>query len=405
LNSGDPPYPLRSVPHDERPVISRIQSASRPAFFEDEDLHVFKDELRGFFDVHAPEAAIAQWRLEGIISRDLWRACASAGFLGISIPQDYGGAGLDFRFEAALIEEIFSRGLDSFGAPLHNAIVAPYITCFGTEDQKARWLPGMVTGERITAIAMTEPGAGSDLRGIRMTARRDGDDYVVNGQKTFISNGQTANLIAVVVKTVQDNSPSIMFVETDGCAGFTRGRNLEKMGLEAADTSELFFDDVRVPCANLLGGLEGLGLRQLMAQLPQERLMMAIQGVVAMERALTDTIAFVKGRTASGQPSQTLQHTQFKLAECKTEATIARIFVDYCIERHLRGELDATTASMAKYWVTDNQCRIIDECLQLHGDAGDLLEYPICRMYRDCRVQRIYGGTNEIMKVLIARTL
>jgi acyl-CoA dehydrogenase len=380
----------------------------RPAIFHDDSLRLFAATLRRFFDVHAPDVAIAQWRSDGVISRELWQECAKSGFLGLSVPETYGGAGLDFRFEVVLIEELFSRGLDAFGAPLHNAIVAPYIVSFGTEEQKARWLPKMVSGELITAIAMTEPDAGSDLRGIRTTARRDGSDYVINGQKTFISNGQTANLIAVVTKTINStkpDAPSIIFVETDECDGFVRGRNLEKVGLEAADTSELFFDNVRVPASNLLGEIEGTGLHQLMSKLPQERLMMAIQGVVSMERALSETVAFVRNRRAFGKSILEFQNTQFKLAECKTEAKIARVFVDHCIERHLNGELDAATASMAKYWVTDTQCRIIDECLQLHGGAGYMLEYPIGRMYRDCRVQRIYGGTNEIMKLLIARTL
>ena len=388
--------------------MTAISLAGRPAVFDDEVLRLFEATVRRFFDIHAPPEALARWRSDGVISRDLWREAANAGLLGLSIPESYGGAGLDFRFEAALIEEMFSRGLDAFGAPLHNAIVAPYIVSFGSGQQKEKWLPRMVTGELIAAIAMTEPGAGSDLRGIRTTARRDGDDYVINGQKTYISNGQTANLIAVVAKTGEGTGSgaiSMLFVETDGCAGFARGRNLEKIGLEAADTSELFFEDVRIPSANLLGEVDGRGLHQLMDKLPQERLMIAVQGIASIERAMAETIAFTRNRKAFGKSLLDFQNTQFKLAECKTEATIARVFVDHCIERHLKGELDAATASMAKYWVTDTQCRIIDECVQLHGGAGYMLEYPIAQMYRDARVQRIYGGANEIMKVLIARTL
>jgi acyl-CoA dehydrogenase len=245
------------------------------------------------------------------------------------------------------------------------------------------------------------------LRGIRTTARRDGDHYVLNGQKTYISNGQTANLIAVVAQTADDPSvsgPSILFVETEHAKGFSRGRNLNKLGMELADTSELFFEDVRVPAGNLLGA-EGGGLRQLMAKLPQERLIIAVQGVAAIERAIALTLDFVSQRRAFGQAILQFQNTQFKLAECKTEATIARVFVDHCMALHLEGRLDATTAAMAKYWVTDLQCKVIDECLQLHGGAGYMLEYPIARMYRDARAQRIYGGTNEIMKLLIARSL
>lgn len=378
---------------------------SRPAVFNDETLRLFEDSVSRFFDVHAPESAIAQWKRDGVVSRDLWREAASAGLLGLSIDERYGGAGLDFRFEAALIEEMSRRGLDAFGATLHNTIVAPYIVTSATDEQKARWLPGMVDGSLIGAIAMSEPGAGSDLRGIATVARRDGADYLISGQKTFISSGQTANLIGVVAKVGEEKKTSIFFVETDKAQGFVRGRKLEKIGLEAADTSELFFDNVRVPAANLLGGVEGVGLHQLMANLAQERLMIALQGVVACERALRVTTAFVKDRRAFGKTLIEFQNTQFKLAECKTEATIARVFVDRCIEQHLVGELDATTAAMAKYWVTDLQCKIIDECLQLHGGAGYMMEYPIAQMYRDARVQRIYGGANEIMKLLIARSL
>ncbi len=378
---------------------------ARPAVFDDETLRMFEDTVRRFFDTHAPESAIAQWKQDGVVSRDLWREAAKTGLLGLSISEAYGGPGLDFRFEAALIEELGRRGLDAFGATLHNTIVAPYIITSATDEQKARWLPGMVDGSLIGAIAMSEPGAGSDLRGITTSARRDGDDYVLTGQKTYISSGQTANLIGVVAKVGEEKTTSILFVETDNAKGFSRGRNLEKIGLEAADTSELFFDHVRVPSRNLLGGVEGKGLHQLMANLPQERLMIALQGVVACERALRETIAFVKDRRAFGKTILEFQNTQFKLAECKTEATIARVFVDRCIEQHLVGGLDATTAAMAKYWVTDLQCKIIDECLQLHGGAGYMMEYPIAQMYRDARVQRIYGGTNEIMKMLIARSL
>lgn len=378
---------------------------ARPAVFDDETLRMFEDTVRRFFDAHAPEAAIAQWKRDGVVSLDLWREAAKTGLLGLSISEAYSGPGLDFRFEAALIEELGRRGLDAFGATLHNTIVAPYIITSATDEQKARWLPGMVDGSFIGAIAMSEPGAGSDLRGITTSARRDGDDYVLTGQKTYISSGQTANLIGVVAKVGEEKTTSIFFVETDRAEGFSRGRNLEKIGLEAADTSELFFDNVRVPSDNLLGGVEGKGLHQLMANLPQERLMIALQGVVACERALSETIAFVKDRRAFGKSILEFQNTQFKLAECKTEATIARIFVDRCIEQHLVGGLDATTAAMAKYWVTDLQCKIIDECLQLHGGAGYMMEYPIAQMYRDARVQRIYGGTNEIMKMLIARSL
>jgi len=377
----------------------------RPAALREESLVMFADMAKKFFDEHAPEAAIAQWKEDGVIPRSLWERAGEAGLLGISIGEAYGGPGADFRYEAALIEEMYGRGLDAFGAHLHNAIVAPYIEAYGSEEQKQRWLPKMVTGELIGAIAMTEPGAGSDLRGIRTNARRAGDHYVVNGQKTFITNGQTANLIALFTKIGDGEQTSILIVETDGAEGFSRGRNLEKLGLEAADTSELFFDNVKVPAENMLGDGEGQGLRQLMQKLPQERLMIAIQGIAAIERAMALTLDYVKERRAFGKRLIEFQNTEFKLAECKTEATIARVFVDHCIERLVAGDLDSATASMAKYWVSDLQGKIIDECLQLHGGMGYMLEYPIAQMYRDARVNRIYGGANEIMKVLIARTL
>jgi acyl-CoA dehydrogenase len=284
----------------------------------------------------------------------------------------------------------------------------PYIESYGSEDQKKRWLPKLTSGEYIGAIAMTEPGAGSDLQGVKTTARRVGNQYVVNGAKTFITNGQTANFIIVVTKTNPTQGAkgtSLIIVETDDAEGFVRGRNLEKVGLEAADTSELFFDDVKVPTSNLLGAEEGRGFYQLMEKLPQERLQIAVQGVAMIERALGVTIDYVKQRKTFGRPILDNQAVQFKLAECKTEATVAKVFLNHCVELHLQGKLDAATASMAKYWITDLQCKIIDECLQLHGGYGYMDEYPIARMFKDARVQRIYGGANEIMKILIARTL
>jgi acyl-CoA dehydrogenase len=306
------------------------------------------------------------------------------------------------------MEQMGAKGVDGFGLSLHNSIVAPYIFHYGTEEQRRRWLPGLADGTFVGGIAMTEPGAGSDLQGIKSTAILTGNEYVINGSKTFITNGQTANLIIVVAKTDPNQGArgtSLVLVETDGAAGFERGRNLDKLGMEAADTSELFFNDVRVPATNVLGGDEGQGFFQLMGQLPQERLNIAIQGMATIERALELTIDYVKQRKAFGKAIIDFQNTQFVLAECKTEATIARVFVNDCIEKHLKGKLDASTASMAKYWVTDLENKIIDRCLQLYGGFGYMAEYPIARMYRDSRVQRIYGGTNEIMKVLIARTL
>ncbi len=343
-----------------------------------------------------------------MVDRASWEKAGAAGLLCASMPEKYGGMGGDYRHEVVLMEQLGRHGADHWGVSLHNAIVAPYITHYGTEEQKQRWLPKLATGELIGAIAMTEPGAGSDLQGIKTTARRDGNGYVVNGSKTFITNGQLANLIIVVAKTDPSQGAkgtSLVIVETDGAEGFERGRNLHKIGMEGNDTSELFFNDVRIPADNLLGTDEGRGFYQLMEQLPQERLNIAVQGLAVIEAALEQTIAYVKERRAFGKAIIEYQNTQFELAECKTEATIGRVFHDNCIERHLKHELDTTTASMAKYWMTDLQNKIVDRCLQLFGGYGFMDEYPISRMYRDARVQRIYAGTNEIMKVVIARSL
>lgn len=385
-----------------------VLDVETPAFMAEEDLVIFRDAVGKFFDEHATPEDNKRWRENGVVDRELWTKAGQAGLLCLSTPEQYGGGGGDYRHEVIFVEEMYKRGVDGFGASLHNAILAPYIFHYGTEEQKQRWLPRMATGELVGAIAMTEPGAGSDLQGIRTTAKRDGDHYLVNGQKTFITNGQTANLIAVVAKTDPNERArgiSLIMVETDTTPGFERGRNLHKLGLEAQDTSELFFNDARVPAENLLGGDEGQGFFQLMNQLPQERLNIAVQGIATIERALTETIAYVKERKAFGKPILDFQNTQFRLAECKTEATVARVFVNWAIGEHLQGKLDATKASMAKYWVTDLENKVIDTCLQFFGGFGFMDEYPISRMYRDSRVQRIYGGANEIMKVLIARTL
>jgi acyl-CoA dehydrogenase len=343
-----------------------------------------------------------------VVEREVWTEAGEAGLLCLSMPEQYGGMGGDYRHEVALMEVFGRKGVDGFGASLHNAIIAPYIHHYGSEEQKRKWLPRMATGELVGAIAMTEPGTGSDLQGVKTTAKLDGNHYVINGSKTFITNGQTANLIIVVAKTDPSagaKGTSLIVVETDEVEGFERGRNLDKVGQDAQDTSELFFNDVRVPTSNLIGAEPGRGFFQLMEQLPQERLNIAVQGLATIERALEVTIAYVKERRAFNQRLIDFQNTQFKLAELKTEATVARVFVNWCIEQHLAGKLDAAKASMAKLWVTDLECKLVDECLQLHGGYGYTNDYAIGRMFRDSRVQRIYGGANEIMKVLIARTL
>lgn len=385
-----------------------VLAVEKPAFMAEEDIAIFEDAVGKFFDEHATESTVATWRKNHCVDRDMWTKAGAAGLLGLSTPEEYGGAGGDYRHEVVLMDQLGKKGVDGFGASLHNAIVMPYLVHYGTEEQKRRWLPRLATGELVGAIAMTEPGAGSDLQGVKTTAKKAGNQYVLNGSKTFITNGQTANLIIVVAKTdpaVGARGTSLLIVETDGAEGFERGRNLDKLGHEAQDTSELFFNDVKIPTENLLGVDEGQGFFQLMGQLPQERLNIAVQGMATIERALELTIAYVKERQAFGKAIIDFQNTQFVLAECKTEATVAKVFVNHCIGQHLDGKLDAATASMAKYWVTDLENKIVDRCLQLFGGYGFMNEYPIARMYKDSRVQRIYGGTNEIMKLLIARTL
>jgi acyl-CoA dehydrogenase len=342
------------------------------------------------------------------MDRAVWSKLGAAGLLCAAMPEEYGGAGGTFAHETVINREFALAGLDAIGAPLHSGIVAPYICRYGTPEQKARWLPKLAAGELIGAIAMSEPGTGSDLQGVRTTAKKSGNGYVLNGSKTFITNGQLANLILVVARTdpqAGSKGISLMMVETDDAPGFRRGRKLKKLGLDWADTSELFFEDVSLPTENLLGTEEGQGFAQLMRDLPQERLIVATAAVGMMERALGLTIDYVKERKAFGKAIIDFQNTRFTLAECKSEATIGKVFHDHCVERHLVGGLDTVTASMAKYWLTDLQCSIVDRCLQLFGGYGYMDEYPISRMYRDARVQRIYAGTNEIMKVLIARSL
>ncbi|MBN9072261.1 MAG: acyl-CoA dehydrogenase family protein [Rhizobiales bacterium] len=343
-----------------------------------------------------------------IFDRESWEKAGANGLLCASIPEEYGGSGGTYAHESAIIEAVSHVGVDGFGIALHNSIVAPYILHYGSEEQKRKWLPRMATGELIGAIAMTEPGAGSDLQGIRTRAEKDGNQYRLNGSKTFITNGQLANLVIVVTKTDPSRGAkgtSLFVVETDEAEGFERGRNLDKIGLKSNDTSELFFNDVRVPTANLLGGEEGQGFVQLMQQLPQERLQIGGTAIAMAERALALTIDYVKERRAFGQKIIEFQNTQFRLAELKTETTVGRVFYNDCVARHVAGGLDPATASMAKYWLSDLQGKVVDQCLQLFGGYGYMNEYPIARMYRDARVQRIYGGTNEIMKLLIARGL
>jgi acyl-CoA dehydrogenase len=378
----------------------------RPAWMT-EDLVMLEEQARRFIATEFTPH-LDRWHEAGAYERDVWTKAGSAGLLCATIPEEYGGAGGTFAHEAVISRELSLSGFDSFGAPLHSGIVAPYILRYGTEEQKKRWLPKLCTGEMVGAIAMTEPGTGSDLQGVRTKAEKSGNGYVLNGAKTFITNGQQANLIIVVAKTdpkAGSKGVSLMVVETDDAPGFRRGRKLKKLGLDAADTSELFFDDVKLPAENLLGSEEGQGFYQLMKDLPQERLIVAVNAIAMMERALALTVDYVKQRQAFGKKIIEFQNTQFVLAECKTEVTIAKVFHDYCIGLHLEGKLDTVTASMAKYRLTDTLAKVVDRCLQLFGGYGFMDEYPISRLYRDARVLRIYAGTNEIMKLLIARSL
>ncbi len=371
-----------------------------------EEHEMFRHAVRRFVEKEiAPYHA--QWEEEGIVAREAWLKAGAQGFLGLDVPESYGGGGVkDFRYNAILNEELIRVGASGAAFGLHNDVIVPYLIAYSNNEQKARWLPKVCSGEAITAIAMTEPNTGSDLASVRTTAIRAGDDYIVNGQKTFISNGLLADLVVVVAKTNPEQKHSgisLLVVET-GMEGFRRGRKLEKIGMHAQDTAELFFDNVRVPVANRLGE-EGQGFIYLMQQLAQERLSIAVIAAAACEVALDHTITYCRERTAFGRPIGTFQNTRFKLAEMKTEAQIARVFVDRCIEELNAGHLTAEDAAMAKWWTTELQQKIISQCLQLHGGYGYMLEYPIAKMFIDSRVQTIYGGTNEIMKEIIGRAM
>ncbi|MHA3840559.1 acyl-CoA dehydrogenase family protein [Sphingomonas aestuarii] len=378
------------------------------SFMADEELQMLADSARRFFERAAPPERVEAWREAGQVDRDFWREAGAAGFLGVSVPTEYGGQGGDFRHDVVLVNEVQRAGLDGFALSLHNVIVVPYIQLHGTEEQKHRWLPGLSNGDLVSAIAMSEPGAGSDLQSIRTTAIRDGDDYVINGSKTFISNGQLADLIVVVAKTDPAEGAkgiSLLVVEADKVTGFRRGRKLDKIGLDAQDTSELFFDDVRIPADNLLGGIEGRGFAQLMAELPRERMIIALGSQNSMERAIEVTIEYTRERKAFGQPLISFQNTQFKLAEMKAKARVGRSFINECVDKAVKGELDGTTSAMAKMWASETEWEIVDACLQLHGGYGYINDYPIARIFRNARVSRIYGGSTEIMKLLVARSL
>jgi alkylation response protein AidB-like acyl-CoA dehydrogenase len=369
--------------------------------------NAFRATARAFMDRHVAPFH-AQWEKDGVVDRAVWLEAGRQGLLGMDVPEEYGGGGVrDFRFNAVLDEEIIRAGATGLGFGLHNDITAPYLLDLTTDEQKRRWLPGFCSGEIITAIAMSEPAAGSDLQGVQTYARRDGGDWVLNGSKTFITNGILSDLVIVVARTDPDatgaHGISLLVVER-GMPGFERGRNLDKIGLKAQDTAELFFDDVRVPGENLLGE-ENRGFVHLMERLPQERLSIAVAAVAACERMLEMTLEYARTRTAFGRPIGSFQNSRFVLAELATRTTVARTFVNHCVAEHNAGRLTVADAAMAKWWTTDLQNTVADACLQLHGGYGYMAEYPISRAYLDSRVQAIYGGTNEIMKEIIGRTL
>ena len=371
-----------------------------------EEHRLYTESVRKFFaDELAPN--IERWIDAGIVDRVFWVKAGEAGILGAAIEEAYGGAGAGISFDAITIYEQARCSDSGWGFGIQS-IVIHYIRAYGTEDQKARWLPKLATGEMVAALAMTEPGCGSDVQSVRTSATKTGNEYLITGSKTFITNGQTANLICLAAKTDKDagaSGVSLIMVETDNLEGFRRGKNLSKLGLKAQDTTELFFEDVRVPKNNLLGIQEGQGFYQLMNQLPWERLLIGITALGAIDFALEETTRYVRERKAFGTRVMDFQNTRFKLAEMKTKAEVTRSFLNDGIQKLDAGILDASTASMAKWWGSQTQCEIMDECVQLHGGYGYMMEYPITRLYADARVQKIYGGTNEIMKELIARSL
>ncbi len=373
-----------------------------------EEHEIFRDQVRRFVEKEV-EPKVAEWNARGMSDRATWRRMGEEGFLGANAPEEYGGAGADFLYDAIIMEEMARVRAHGLMMSLHSDICMPYITTFGSEEQKRKYLPGAISGEILLGIAMTEPGTGSDLAAVQTSARRDGDTYVLNGAKIFISNGQIGDLFIVVAKTDPKAKPahkgiSLILVEAD-TPGFVRGRKLDKLGLRGQDTSELFFEDCRVPAKNLLGTQEGQGFKMLMQKLQQERLVVGVMSIASCRRSLEDTMKYTLERKAFGQPIAHFQNTHFKLAELATEVEIGQAFIDKLLAAHVRGEDVVTEVSMAKWWTTELQKRLTSQCLQLHGGYGFMMEYPIATDYADAAVQSIYAGTNEIMRVIIARRL
>lgn len=384
-------------------MSSVVNTIPRTLF--DSEHNMFREMLHKFLVAEAVPFHSA-WEKQGHIDRDLWRKAGEHGFLSPTVPEEYGGVGGDFRFNAIVDEELAKLCLSGIGWGLHSDIAVPYILNYASEALKQKYLPGTVTGDIITAIAMTEPGTGSDLQGIKTNAVLDGDEYVINGSKTFITNGQQADLVIVVARTGSETGAkgiSLFLVEAK-TPGYSRGTNLEKIGMKAQDTSELFFSDMRVPKENLLGET-GKGFAYLMEELPQERLSVALNAIANTESILEQTIDYVCERKAFGKSIASFQNTQFKLAEADTKVSSTRVFIDRCLELHLDGKLDVASAAKAKLLATEVQCEVLDECLQLHGGYGYMWEYPVARAYADARVQKIYAGTSEVMKLIISRAL
>lgn len=382
-----------------------LSSDTRP--WMNGELELVRATARRFFETECQPQQRA-WVAQGHVDKAIWRRTGELGLLCASIPEEYGGGGGSFLHEAVICEEQMRALMTSFSINVHSGIVAHYLLAYGTEEQKQRWLPGIAAGTTVSAIAMTEPGAGTDLQRITTSAVKDGNDYVINGSKTFITNGLLADLIIVAVKTdpgAKAKGVSLVVIETADLKGFRRGQLLEKIGQQGQDTVELFFDDMRIPQDQLLGGEEGRGFAQLMQQLPRERLLLAIGSAAIMQRAVDETLAHVRDRKIFGSTLMQLQNTRFKLAECQTKASIARSFLDDLVGRLAENRLDVATAAMAKWWVSQTTCEVVDECLQLHGGYGYMQEYAIARMYTDVRVSRIYGGANEVMKEIIARAM
>ena len=395
MSSSDRPEPQQ--------VDSLLQIGSRRIYDETHDM--YRETVRNFYN----EKLVPfheEWENKGECPRELWQDAGANGMLAVTVPEEYGGMGLDILFSSINWQEQSYAGTTGPGWALHSEIVAPYLVNYGTEEQKQEWLPQMVSGDAITAIAMTEPGAGSDLQGMRTTAVKDGDDFIINGSKTFITNGWLSDMVIVCAKTDPTKGAKgiSLFVVDTKTEGFKKGKKLKKMGMKAQDTAELFFEDMRVPASAMLGE-EGKGFMYLMEELPQERLLIADMGLAAAEACYEWTRSYIKERKAFGSTISSLQTIQHKMAEMKTEIVVGRTFCDHCLVLHNEGKLDNQTASMAKYWLTDTQNKIANDCVQLHGGWGYMWEYPVARAFVDGRVQQIYGGTNEIMKELIARSI